>query len=203
MSKSLGNMYTLDDLAALGHSPAALRYVLAGAHYRRPLNFTLGGMKDAAAALKKLRRFDDTLATRAAAAKAPEPTYRDLVKNPPQLGAFAPAWASLQDDLNTPEALGHVFSAMHTVKPDTLSPEEAASVRRAFRFIIEALGLILPEVRDDESAEAPEAVRTIAEERWAARQAKDWAKADALRAHLTELGWGMKDGKDGYQLNKL
>ena len=203
MSKSLGNMYTLDDLAALGHSPAALRYVLAGAYYRRPLNFTLGGMKDAAVALKKLRRFDDALAVRASSTKEPKPTYRDLVKKPPVLGPFASAWESLQDDLNTPEALGRVFSALHAIKPAELTPEEAAAIRRAFRFITEALGLILPEVQTDEAEQAPEEVRAIAEERWTARQVRDWAKADALRARLAELGWGMKDGKDSYQLNKL
>ena len=63
--------------------------------------------------------------------------------------------------------------------------------------------MILPEVQTDEAEQAPEEVRAIAEERWIARQARDWAKADALRARLAELGWGMKDGKDSYQLNKL
>lgn len=203
MSKSLGNMYTLDDLTALGYTPAALRYVLAGAYYRRPLNFTLSGMKDAATALGKLRRFDDMLATRASSTKAPEPTYRDLVKNPPSLGSFAPAWESLQDDLNTPEALGHVFSALHAIQPDGLTPEDAATVRRAFRFVVEAFGLILPKAQDDETTQAPEEVRAIAEQRWVARQARDWAKADALRIRLAEFGWGMKDGKSGYHLYKL
>ncbi len=200
MSKSLGNMYTLDDLAKLGHSPAALRYVLAGAYYRRPLNFTLAGMRDAAIALRRLRRFDDTLANRCPAQA--EPTYRDLVKNPPQLGSFQSAWDSLQDDLNTPEALGHVFSALHSIKPSELSPDAAAATRRAFRFIIEALGLILPPDDEQQSVEVPQEIRSLAEERWAARLAKDWQKADALRSELASLGWSMKDGRDSYQLTK-
>ena len=62
MSKSLGNMYTLDQLQAMGYTPAALRYLLAAGYYRRPLNFTLAGMKDATAALNKLGRFDKELA---------------------------------------------------------------------------------------------------------------------------------------------
>ncbi len=199
MSKSLGNMYTLDELKALGHSPAALRYVLAGAYYRRPLNFTLGGMKDAAAALRKLSRADAALAEKAEEKEAP--SYRDLVKNPPDLGVFTPARNSLSDDLNTPEALGHVFSALHALKIDTLSPAEAHNVRRAFRFITEALGLILP-AWEDAQPEAPDEVKQLAEERWQARAAKDWAKADALRTRLTELGWGMEDGRDTYRLVK-
>ena len=199
MSKSLGNMYTLADLQEMGYAPAALRYVLAGAYYRRPLNFTLSGMKDATSALLKLSRFDDALARRAG---MPAPTYKELVKKNPELGLFAPAWASLEDDLNTPEALGHVFSAMHRIKPAELSPAEAAECRKALRFIIEALGLVLPPP-EEEQVEVPADIRALAEERWAARCAKDWAKADAMRAQLAELGWAMKDGRDGYQLSKI
>ncbi len=198
MSKSLGNMYTLDQLRDMGYSPAALRYVLAGAYYRRPLNFTLSGLKDAASALNKLGRFDKELARACPGTK--EPGYRDLIKNRPELGIFAPAWASLEDDLNTPEALGHVFSAIKTVKPAELSPAEAEATRRAFRFITEALGLELPD--PDAQIEVPDDIRAIADERWAARQAKDWAKADELRAKLAELGWAMKDGKTEYRLTK-
>ena len=198
MSKSLGNMYTLADLQERGYAPAALRYVLAGAYYRRPLNFTLAGMKDATSALHKLRRFDDAIAQRAG---GKEPTYKDLVKNRPALGAFEPAWESLEDDLNTPEALGHVFSAIRQIKPAELSAEEAGAVWRSFRFIIEALGLALPPV--EEEINVPDDIRALADERWAARLAKDWAKADALRAQLTEQGWAMKDGRDGYQLTIL
>ena len=198
MSKSLGNMYTLDQLRDMGYSPAALRYVLAGAYYRRPLNFTLSGLKDAASALNKLGRFDKELARACPGTK--EPGYRDLIKNRPELGIFAPAWASLEDDLNTPEALGHVFSAIKTVKPAELSPAEAEATRRAFRFITEALGLELPD--PDAQIEVPDDIRAIADERWAARQAKDWAKADELRAKLADLGWAMKDGKTEYRLTK-
>ncbi|MBE6417635.1 MAG: cysteine--tRNA ligase [Akkermansiaceae bacterium] len=197
MSKSLGNMYTLDQLQEMGYTPAALRYVLAGAYYRRPLNFTLAGMKDATAALNKLGRFDKELAK---ASKDKEPNYRELVKQAPELGIFQPAWNSLEDDLNGPEALGHVFSAIKGVKPAEMEQTEATRLWKAFRFIMEALGLQLPD--PDADIEVPADIRAIADERWAARLAKDWATADALRAKLSELGWAMKDGKEGYKLTK-
>ena len=200
MSKSLGNMYTLDQLQEMGSAPAALRYVLAGAYYRRPLNFTLAGMKDATSALNKLGRFDKELA-KAAGNAAKEPTYRDLIKNRPEAGPFQPAWDSLEDDLNTPEALGHVFSAIKGVKPAEMDATQATELWRQFRLITEALGLQLPD--PDADIEVPEDIRAIAEERWAARAAKDWAKADELRAKLAELGWGMKDGKEEYKLTKI
>lgn len=197
MSKSLGNMYTLDQLQEMGFTPAALRYVLAGAYYRRPLNFTLSSMKDATGALNKLGRFDKELSK---AAGGKEPTYRELVKQRPEAGAFQSAWDSLEDDLNTPEAIGHVFSAIKTIKPANLTAGEAAKVWQSFRLIMEALGLQLPD--PDADIEVPEDIRALADERWAARLAKDWATADALRARLAESGWAMKDGKDGYKLTK-
>lgn len=198
MSKSLGNMYTLDQLRAMGHDPRALRYVLAGAYYRRPLNFTLSSMKDAAAALNKLGRFDKEMAR---ISGSQEPTYKELVKKRPSLGVFAKAWESLEDDLNTPEALGHVFSAIKAVKSAELTAEEATQIRQAFRVITEALGLQLPD--PDASVEAPRNIRALADERWTARLQKDWEKADALRQQLAQQGWAMKDGKEGYQLVKL
>ena len=171
--------------------------MLAGAYYRRPLNFTLTGMKDATSALNKLGRFDKELAK---ASGAKEPTYRDFVKKAPTLGAFQPAWDSLEDDLNGPEALGHVFSAIKGIKPAEMEAAEAEKVWKAFRFIMEALGLQLPD--PDADIEVPADIKAIADERWAARLAKDWATADSLRGKLAELGWAMKDGKDGYKLTK-
>lgn len=90
---------------------------------------------------------------------------------------------------------------MHGIKPAELDAAQAAETWRQFRLITEALGLQLPD--PDADIEAPEDIRAIAEERWAARAAKDWAKADELRAKLAELGWGMKDGKEEYKLTKI
>ncbi len=198
MSKSLGNMYTLDDLVAMGHTPAALRYLLSSAYYRRQLNFTLAGMKDAQSALMKIARFDKQLAK---LSSAPAPSYRELVKAGPQPGPFAAAWASLEDDLNLPEALGHVFSTMKKLAPAEMSAEEASAARRGLYLITEALGLQLPD--PDAEVEVPDEIRAIAEERWAARCAKDWGKADEMRAQLAELGWAMKDGCDEYKLSQI
>lgn len=197
MSKSLGNMYTLDDLVSMGYSPASLRYLLASAYYRRPLNFTLSGMKDAMSALNKLGRFDKKISK---ASGAKEPTYKELCKKGPQASIFAAAWSSLEDDLNLPEALGHVFTAIKGLDTDSLSAEEARSIWYGLRLITEALGLVLSD--PDAEVEAPEEVRALAEKRWAVRLAKDWASADQLRAELLSMGWEMKDGKDSYKLSK-
>jgi cysteinyl-tRNA synthetase len=195
MSKSLGNLYTLADLAAKGFTAAEVRHVLAGAHYRAQLNFTLDSLTAARSALSKLARAEKALAARAGVSAAPD--YDSLRGASP--GLFAEAWQSLNDDLNTAEALGHVFVALKSMKPETLTREEAAAAHRGLHFILAAFGLVLPaEVKDD----VPDDIRALAEKRWAARTAKDWPAADALRKELDAAGWLMKDGKEGYELSR-
>jgi cysteinyl-tRNA synthetase len=106
---------------------------------------------------------------------------------------------SFEYDLNTAEALGHVFTALKAVKPEALSPVEALAVWRGFHLILAAFGIVLPPEKADE--EVPAAVRAVAEARWAARTSKDWAEADRLRGELDALGWTMKDGRENYTLS--
>jgi cysteinyl-tRNA synthetase len=66
--------------------------------------------------------------------------------------------------------------------------------------MLEALGLRLPPILDEAAVEVPAEVAALADQRWNAKQSKDWAAADALRKELDALGWIIKDGKDGYQV---
>ena len=191
MSKSLGNLYTLTDLAQRGFTAMELRYVLIGGHYRKPLNFTLDSLHAAREALAKLAK-----GARALAAKAGGDITLDTVG----FGPFQSAWDSLNDDLNTPAALGGLFTGLR--EAGSLSGKEAAAALAAMNRLLRALGIVLPE-EPTEQADIPEAVRNLAETRWQARLAKNWADSDRLRNELTELGWQVKDGKDGYELTPL
>ena len=187
MSKSLGNLYTLGDLAERGHTPMEVRYVLIGGHYRKPLNFTLDSLSAAREALAKLAK-----GARALAARAGDGNRLDVV----DFGPFQAAWDALHDDLNTPGALGGLFTGLREAA--ALEGAEAAAALAAMQRILRALGLELPE--EEAAAEVPEEVRALAEERWAARLAKDWAKSDTLRDELAARGWIVKDGRDAYEL---
>ncbi|MCU0795943.1 MAG: cysteine--tRNA ligase [Akkermansiaceae bacterium] len=187
MSKSLGNLYTLADLAARGHTAMEVRYVLIGGHYRKPLNFTLDSLSAAREALAKLAK-----GARALAARAGEGHVLQAV----DFGPFQSAWDALNDDLNTPGALGGLFTGLRD--SSGLAGPEAAAALAAMQRVLRALGLTLPEEVGE--VEIPEEVRAMAEERWAARAAKDWAKSDTLRDALAELGWTVKDGREGYEL---
>jgi cysteinyl-tRNA synthetase len=176
MSKSKGNYYTLGDLVAKGYSPMAVRYALLMGHPRKQLNFTLDSLHAAESALATLRAFRATLP-----ASGGDPDV------------FQHEFAALHDDLNVPAALGALF----TVVNDRGLKANAA----AFDRVMYALGLDLQAVAPQ--AAAPAAITALAAKRWAAKQAKDFATADALRKELTAAGWSMLDGKDGYKLEPL
>jgi cysteinyl-tRNA synthetase len=192
MSKSLGNLYTIDDLEKRGFTAMEVRYVLIGGHYRKQLNFTLDSLSAAHEALAKLAKGARSLATRA----GDEVTLSSV-----DFGPFQSAWDSLNDDLNTPAALGGIFTGL---KASTdLQGKDAAAALAGLNRILRALGLTLPEASEKESADVPDNIRTIAETRWQARSAKNWAESDRLRDELAKLGWQVKDGKDGYTLEAV
>jgi cysteinyl-tRNA synthetase len=192
MSKSLGNLYTIDDLEAKGFTAMDLRYVLVGGHYRKPLNFTMDSLHAAREALTKLARGERALAK--AAGQNEPPKYRKL-QGLADHGVFTAAWEALNDDLNTATALGRVFTALRTAATEG----DALVNWTGLHVVLAAMGLVLPEV--DVVVEVPDEIRTLADERWAARAAQNWAKSDELRDALKARGWIVKDGRDGYELS--
>jgi len=204
MSKSAGNFYTLDQIEAAGFSGGELRYVLISAHYRQPLNFvardaegneTFPSLSGARQALERLGKFEAGLKQQG---QVDDSTGFDQLRGLDDLASFAPAFEALENDLNTPDALGRLFSAVKEIKPEALSPDEAAREWKGFRCIVEALGLRLPEQEGE--VDIPGEVRELAEQRATAKAEKDWATADALRDQLGEMGWEIMDGKVGYEL---
>lgn len=193
MSKSLGNFFTLDDLLAKGFAPDAIRYLLVSGHYRQQLNFTLKGVEGAASGLKRLRKL-------AAHLGVPEDAHRQPPPPGSYSGAFAQAWAALRDDLNTPAALGELFKTGAALLSEPPSEEDRTGLHK----LLFALGLppTAPET-EKSSAEAPDAIRALAERRWEAKKTRDFATADALRKEITAAGWQVLDAKDGYTLEPL
>jgi len=177
MSRSKGNYYTLGDLVAKGHAPMAVRYALLAGHPRKQLNFTLDSLHAAESALATLHAF-----------------ARSLADSGGQAGAFAPVLDALRDDLNVPAALGALFTVVNR-GPHGVS-------RAEFEGVLGVLGLV-PAARVPGTAQVPPPVLALAERRWAAKAARDFKAADALRADLAAAGWSMLDGKDGYRLEPV
>jgi cysteinyl-tRNA synthetase len=198
MSKSLGNLYTLKDLQSKGFSPAVLRYSLIGSSYRQQLNFTLDGLHAARSALLKMERFADSLLE----VTGEERTQLDAYIHPKTqngFGRFSKAWESLCNNLNTAASLGAVFGVIGSNPAPSLKPEEARDLLDAYGSILYALGLQLFTI-EAPTQEAPAEILALAEQRWEAKQAKNWAKADELRNEILAAGWIVKDGKDGFEV---
>jgi len=191
MSKSLGNLYTLDDLVAKGFSPMAIRYALLAGHPRKQLNFTLDSVHAAKVNLGDLRGWHEFLVIRSGGQRS-TPS-----------GHFNSVFDALHDDLNTPAALGALFKTLKSLGITDETPQvQVGSILSAFERVLFAFGFDLSAI-DEPKTEAPAEVTALAEKRWAAKQAKDWAAADALRAEITAAGWSMLDRKDGYSLEPL
>jgi len=198
MSKSAGNFYTLRECVAKGYSGRELRWVLLGAHYRKKLNFTFAACDQARGTLAKF----DELFTRLKEAAAPGNGSEAAEIVGKAKDAFD---NGLADDLNISEALAAVFGLQHDVNKllnaDSLSKPGAEKVLEQFRKFDEIFGLF--EVDAEKSEKIPPEVLEMAEKRQAARAAKDWATADAMRDSLKELGWVVEDSADGFRVKRI
>lgn len=185
MSKSLGNIYTLKQLAEMGYSPMVFKYFCLNTYYGKKINFTFDAMKSAKASLKNMYKL--LAEHKSSNAKTPKETLDKYSKE------FLEA---INDDLNTPLALGVLWTMLKN------EPKSKDIYDLAIHFD-EALGLRLADGDLDEKEPIPQEVVDIAEKRLAARKNKDWAMSDKLREELTALGYSIKDSKDGYSIEKI
>ena len=199
MSKSLGNFYTLRDLLAKGWSGREIRWVLIGAHYRKKLNFTFDSL---AQARETLNRFTDLFnRLRSITLDGDGSEIADIVKE--KMQEFEVAMA---DDLNTAAALAPLHeltrSANKLADAGSLTKAGAELILAAFRRFDTILGCLDVDVVAV-SEEIPAEVTALAEERAAARKAKNFAESDRLRDEIAKLGYVIKDAPGGvYELKK-
>lgn len=197
MSKSLGNLYTLDDLISKGYSAQQIRYALIAGHYRQQLNFTFKGLDDAKSALSKLAK---ALVSALEKAGMSEDGFKKLIKPEAKIEGtvFGGAWEALCDDVNVPKALGEIFAALPKLGDSKENLE-------AFGAVLYALGLdpLAGGAAEAEGKEkAPAEIAELARQRWEAKKARNFALADELRGKISALGWTVLDAKDGFSLKK-
>jgi cysteinyl-tRNA synthetase len=193
MSKSLGNYFTLRDILEKGYQPEAIRFLLASVPYRKSLNFTFDGLKSAATAIDRLRNFKLRLETD----KFPEGSNDQLLARTTAAdNAFAD---SLNDDLNTAEALAAVFEYVRDANSAMDSGEfRAANVPSALAFLTRfdsIFDILKPTAQDGQLSDA--AVEALIQERDAAKKAKNFARADQIRQELLGQGIILEDTKSG------
>ena len=180
MSKSLGNTYSLDDLAKRGISPLGYRYFLLGAHYKTPLNFT---WEAATAAQTGLHRLIDTVRGWDKPKKADAELVSEFMK-------------LVSNDLDTAGGLALLWK----IVGDEGMPSgvKAATVLE----FDEVLGLALEGVVA-QPIKIPAEVQRLLDERIQARQAKDFKQSDELRDHIAGLGYQVEDTAEGQRVREL
>jgi cysteinyl-tRNA synthetase len=193
MSKSLGNFYTLRDLLERGYEPEAVRYLLASVPYRKKLTFTFDSLRSAAGAIERLRSYKLRLLT----GKFPEGASEALLERTHE--AVRRFEESLDDDLNTAEALGAVFEYVR----DSNSAMDAGEFRAgnsaaALEFLarFDAIFDVLTPTGKQGGLSDAEIEARIAE-RNQARQASNFTRADQVRQELAEAGVILEDTREG------
>ncbi|MBL8696710.1 MAG: cysteine--tRNA ligase [Planctomycetes bacterium] len=198
MSKSLGNVYSIDDVVARGFEPRHLRFLLLRAHYRAPLNFTWDAMTDAKGAIDRLASF--LWDVKSCVIKGAAPGVDEAIAK-----ARAGFDAGLDDDLNTAAATAAIFELVTDVRakagaPMKLSRAQAEAISQLLDEFDAVFDILTPEPLSD--VERTE-VESLVAERQSARARADYARADEIRKILTEKRVIVEDSKDGVRWRRM
>jgi cysteinyl-tRNA synthetase len=221
MSKSLGNFFTLRDLILMGHKPSSIRFLLMSVPYRKQLNFTFDGLKQAAISVERLRNFKRRLES--------EPFPQGINEKNVGLAneTIMKMKSALNNDLNTAEALAAIFDLVRDVNAaadagdvkhgDTASLLEVLQKfdeifavlsdndSRKVKFAVDwaqaegKADQVSPETAEMAKAAAvsDDQIENLVAEHSAARKARDFKRSDAIRAELLENGIVLENTKDG------
>ncbi len=195
MSKSLGNFFTVRDIAEK-YDLQVLRFFMLSAHYRSQLNFSAELMEAAKNSLERILNAAGRMKGLLANATTVELTdaEREAVKSAE--GFMEKYEAAMEDDFNTADAISAIFELvkfMNTTADENSSKEYLESLNNMFLTMTEVCGIITE--KKEEMLDAD--IEALIEARQAARKAKDFAKADAIRNELLEKGIVLEDTREG------
>lgn len=194
MSKSKNNFFTVREIAEhYGYEP--VRYFLLTGHYRSPLNYTPDLLEACKAALERLHTCRDNLDFALKNAAGTDETLLTCAKT-----AQEKFRAAMDDDLNTVEALAALFDFVRDV--NTYAPQSSKDVLEATAQSFDAMTSVLGILQQRKQDEIPAEILALVEERAAAKKAKDFARADAIRAELTAQGYVLEDTAQGPKVTR-
>ncbi|MEE8349828.1 MAG: cysteine--tRNA ligase, partial [Acidobacteriota bacterium] len=191
MSKSRGNQYTLRELIERGCDPLAVRYLLQSVHYRKQLNFTFEGVKQAESALRRINDFLVRIG------EVPDDRSENLDLTQQVAQTRVEFLAGLDDDLNTSVALGALFELVRSANTLLDQQQVGAANRDQITELFAQAHQIFPVFTSQENRVADEEISQLIQERQEARRQRDFQKADEIRVLLVEKGIVLEDTKGG------
>jgi cysteinyl-tRNA synthetase len=193
MSKSTGHFRTMGEIAAR-FRPDVVRFYLLSTHYRTEIEFSDERLAEAATAIERFENLFRTLAR----VVGPEGGGETAAPSTAVAEARDRFMAAMDDDLNTAQAIGVLFETVRLINQEVESGADHALLR-GDRVVLRELSDILGLLRDigGREDEIPVDIQTLARDRAAARKAKDWARADELRARIEAAGYRVEDTSAG------
>ncbi|MDO4564196.1 MAG: cysteine--tRNA ligase [Clostridia bacterium] len=198
MSKSLGNVFTVRELAER-FDLEAIRLFMLGVHYRNPINFSFELIEQAQVALDRLRTARERLRD---ALTVETSTEQDEAFIASLEGYHARFDAAMDDDMNTADALGVLFEyarACNSFVTVTRSKKAVEASIALLNTLLGVLGLLTSEKQE----EIPEEALRLLSERVQARKEKNYKRADEIRDLLKSMGFAVEDTAQGPKLKKI
>ncbi|NLT58922.1 MAG: cysteine--tRNA ligase [Clostridiales bacterium] len=201
MSKSLGNFFTVRDVAKVyGYEP--IRLFMLSAHYRSQINYSSENLEHAKAALERLYNFKNNLLFLLDKAPQQAPTEAEaavIARLPAYRDKFI---AAMDDDLNTADALSAVFELVRDVNTQVGAEGASSALLRAALELFEELCGVMG-LCQGEAETLDDQVERLIEERQAARKARDFKAADAIRDQLLAQGIALEDTPQGVKWRRV
>lgn len=199
MSKSLGNFFTIREVSQkYGYEP--IRFLMLQAHYRSPINYTDEIMAAAKTSLERLYNCRENLK------RALEAASSEQAATPEAEALFAKRKQqfidAMEDDLNTADALAAIFELVRELNTMAADPETSRMQLEKGKTLLEELCGVMGFLNRSEDDALPPDVQALAEQRAAARKAKDFAAADRLRDEIIALGWVIEETRQGTKIYK-
>ena len=201
MSKSLGNFFTVRDVAEkYGYEP--IRLLMISCQYRSPINYSIDAIEQCKASLERMYTCRDNLdfALQNAVDEAGETDGAIIAQINKRKAEFVDA---MEDDLNTADAIGVLFELIRdlntNVNDKTVSRTVAEYAISAFDELTDVLGLVY---NRDKKGSLDDEIEALIEQRNAARKAKNWAEADRIRDELKAQGIVLEDTAQGVKWHR-
>ena len=202
MGKSLGNFITLEELftgnhklLAQAYSPMTIRFFILQAHYRSTVDFSNEALQASEKGLQRLMEAYERLG-KLTASNASTVDVKGLREK---------CDAAMNDDLNSPIAISHLFDACKAINSvsdgkATISAEDLDELKNVFKLYIEEIFGLKTDAKSDAGTDSyKKAIDLLLNIRLEAKRNKDWGTSDKIRNELTALGFSIKDTKDGFE----